>query len=210
MDKIDLKGINNIIFDLGNVIIDLDMAATDSAFKKLCANNYHTIMAKLKEEFFFEKYETGKISTNEFVQTLKSMVGKEVSDKTIIDAWNAMLLTIPDVRYDILNSLKKDYRTFCLSNTNELHIEYVFNQLKQTKGIQNLDDYFERVYLSHEMGQRKPNVEIFETVINDNNLVPSETLFIDDTAGHLEGAKKAGLHTFHMNEGRSLERVVGC
>lgn len=209
MDKIDLKGINNIIFDLGNVIIDLDIAATDSAFKKLCANRYEEVMNELNKEFFFEKYETGKISTNEFVQTLQSMIGNGISEKAIIDAWNAMLLTIPDERYNILKSLKKDYRTFCLSNTNELHIEYVFNQLKQTKGIQNLDDYFERVYLSHEMGQRKPDVEIFETVIHDNNLIPSETLFIDDTAGHLEGAKKAGLHTFHMNEGRSLEKVVG-
>jgi len=209
MDRIDLKEIKNIIFDLGNVIIDLDIAATDSAFKKLCANRYEEVMNELNKEFFFEKYETGKISTNEFVQTLQSMIGNGISEKAIIDAWNAMLLTIPDKRYNILKSLKKDYRTFCLSNTNELHIEYVFNQLKQTKGIQNLDDYFERVYLSHEMGQRKPNVEIFETVIHDNNLVPSETLFIDDTAGHLEGAKKAGLHTFHMNEGRSLEMVVG-
>lgn len=209
MDRIDLKEIKNIIFDLGNVIIDLDIAATDSAFKKLCADRYEEVMNELNKEFFFEKYETGKISTNEFVQTLQSMIGNGISEKAIIDAWNAMLLTIPDERYNILNSLKEDYRTFCLSNTNELHIEYVFNQLKQTKGIQNLDDYFERVYLSHEMGQRKPNVEIFETVINDNNLVPSETLFIDDTAGHLVGAKKAGLHTFLMNEGRSLERVVG-
>lgn len=209
MDRIDLKEIKNIIFDLGNVIIDLDIAATDSAFKKLCSDRYEEVMNDLNKEFFFEKYETGKISTNEFVQTLQSMIGNGISEKAIIDAWNAMLLTIPDERYNILKSLKKDYRTFCLSNTNELHIEYVFNQLKQTKGIQNLDDYFERVYLSHEMGQRKPDVEIFETVINDNNLVPSKTLFIDDTAGHLEGAKKAGLHTFHMNEGRSLERVVG-
>lgn len=209
MDRIDLKEIKNIIFDLGNVIIDLDIAATDSAFKKLCANRYEEVMNELNKEFFFEKYETGKISTNEFVQTLQSMIGNGISEKAIIDAWNAMLLTIPDERYNILKSLKKDYRTFCLSNTNELHIEYVFNQLKQTKGIQNLDDYFERVYLSHEMGQRKPDVEIFETVIHDNNLVPSETLFIDDTAGHLEGAKKAGLHTFHMSEGRSLEKVVG-
>lgn len=208
MDKIDLKGIKTIIFDLGNVIIDLDMKATDLAFKKLSGERYDQIMHALKAEALFERYETGQISTAEFVKHLKENIGGNTSEKLITDAWNAMLLDIPAIRYDILKAAQKKYRTFCLSNTNELHIEYVYNQLKATKGIENLADYFEKVYLSHEMGQRKPNLEIFETVIKENQLQPDETLFIDDTAGHLEGAKKVGLHTFHMSEGRRLEDVL--
>lgn len=207
MDKIDIKGIKNIIFDLGNVIVDLDIGATDLAFKKLCGVRYDKIMQELSAETFFERYETGQISTAEFVKRLQEKIGGGVSEQAIKDAWNAMLLDIPDIRYDILKAAQSKFRTFCLSNTNELHIEYVYNQLKETKGIENLDHYFEKVYLSHEMEQRKPNVDIFETVIKENQLNPSDTLFIDDTAAHLEGAKKAGLHTFHMSEGRKLE---GC
>lgn len=210
MNKIDLKGIKNIIFDLGNVIVDLDLGATDLAFKKLSGERYDDIMQELSGETFFERYETGQLSTAEFVKRLQEKIGGGVSEQAIKDAWNAMLLDIPDLRYEILKEAQSKYRTFCLSNTNELHIEYVFNQLKETKGIENLDDYFEKVYLSHEMGQRKPDVTIFETVIKENQLNPSETLFIDDTAGHLEGAKKAGLHTFHMSEGRRLEEVLSC
>jgi putative hydrolase of the HAD superfamily len=208
MDKIDLKGIKNIIFDLGNVVVDLDIKATDIAFKKLSNERYDQIMQALKADEFFERYETGQISTATFVKNLQENIGGSVSEKAITDAWNAMLLDIPDIRYNILKEAQKKYRTFCLSNTNELHIEYVYNQLKETKGIENLADYFEKVYLSHEMGQRKPNLDIFETVIKENHLQPNETLFIDDTAGHLEGAEKAGLHTFHMSDERRLEDVL--
>ncbi len=208
MDKIDLAGIKNIIFDLGNVVIDLDIKATDIAFKKLSGEHYDQIMQELKAEVFFESYETGSIGTREFVKSLQDRIGGGISEQAIKDAWNAMLLDIPDVRYRILEEAKTKYRTFCLSNTNALHIEFVYNQLKTTKGIEHLDDYFEKVYLSHKMGQRKPNVDIFETVINENQLTPSETLFIDDTYGHLEGAKKLGLKTFHMSEERKLEDVL--
>lgn len=208
MDKIDLKGIKNIIFDLGNVVIDLDINATDLAFKKLSGDRYGEIMQELNAEYFFERYETGQLSTAEFVKKLEEKIGGEVSEQAVKDAWNAMLLDIPEARYEILKQAKGKFRTFCLSNTNDLHIKYIFNQLKNTKGIENLDDYFEKVYLSHEMEQRKPNVDIFETVIKTNQLNPTETLFIDDTAGHLEGAKKAGLYTFHMSEGRRLEEVL--
>lgn len=207
MNKIDLKGIKNIIFDLGNVIVDLDMKATDLAFKKLTGQRYDEIMKELNAQSFFERYETGQISTTEFIGKLQDKIGGGVSEQAIKNAWNAMLLDIPDSRYAILKKVQSKYRTFCLSNTNKLHIDYVFNQLKQSKGIDNLDDYFEKVYLSHEMGQRKPNVDIFETVIKENHLQPSETLFIDDIVGHLVGAKKAGLHTFHISEGRKLEEV---
>lgn len=208
MNKIDLSGINNIIFDLGNVVIDLDIEATDRAFKELSGRQYDSIMKSLNDQSFFEGYETGKLATAEFVNQLQEEIKGDVSKESIINAWNAMLLDIPDSRYDILNLLKKRYRTFCLSNTNELHIDYIFNQLKATKGVSNLDDYFEKVYLSHEMGMRKPTTEIFEAVVEANQLKPSETLFIDDTAMHLEGAQKVGLQTFHMRKGLTLEKVI--
>lgn len=207
MKKLDLNGIKNIIFDLGMVIINLDKEATPAAFKKLAGNKYEAILEGEESEFFFNQYETGKISTAEFIETLKNKIGNGCTSKDVENAWNAMLKDIPEKRFEILVEAKNNYRTFCLSNTNELHIDFIFNELQQNKGLKNLDSFFEKVYLSHEMGQRKPDVEIFETVIRENDLNPSETLFIDDTAGHMEGARKAGLKTFHLAEGIILEQL---
>lgn len=207
MEKLALSGIKNIIFDLGMVIIDLDKKATPEAFEKLCGPNYESIMTKLNGEGFFESYETGRISTKSFTTRLQIEIGKSIEEKQIISAWNAMLLDIPEERFNILLEAKNKYRTFCLSNTNELHIDYIFDKLKQEGKLENLDPYFEKVYLSHIMKQRKPDPEIFETVIKEQGLKAAETLFIDDTEEHLEGAKSVGLQTFHLGEGLTLENI---
>lgn len=207
MEKLALSGIRNIIFDLGMVIIDLDKKATPEAFKKLCGSSYECIMTKLNSEGFFESYETGRISTKSFTSRLQEEIGKNVEEKQVTSAWNAMLLDIPEERFNILLEAKSKYRTFCLSNTNELHIDFIFNKLKQERKLENLDPYFEKVYLSHIMKQRKPDPEIFETVVKEQGLRAAETLFIDDTAKHLEGAKSVGLQTFHLSEELSLEGI---
>ena len=202
---LDLKHTKNIIFDLGNVIINLDIAATDIAFRELFKERYDSTMERLNKMDCFNRYEKGEIDTNTFVENILRSAELKVSKASILSAWNAMLLDIPNRRFHILQEVKKQYRTFCLSNTNDAHIGFINKMLLTTYGIPNLNAYFERVYLSHEMGMRKPDVEIFEKVIQDNQLVPQETLFIDDTKGHLEGAQKTGLTTFHMSEQHTLE-----
>lgn len=208
MKELDLKGIKNIIFDLGMVIINLDQKATENAFKNIMGDVHDEVMLQLKNEAFFEAYETGKISTEEFVNRIGKSIGGPAIDEKIMNAWNAMLLDIPNKRFEILLWAKANFRTFCLSNTNELHVNFIYKLLQKTKKVNNLDPYFEKVYLSHEMGLRKPDVVCFEKVINDNHLNPSETVFIDDTAGHLEGAKKAGLKTFHLSQDLMLEGII--
>jgi len=204
--KEQFPAIKAIIFDLGNVIINLDMPATDRAFRSLLGSNYEAAMAQLNERNIFNRYEKGEISSNQFVQSIADAAS--VSDlEAIKAAWNAMLLDIPAERFEILSQAQKQYRTFCLSNTNELHIDFVYHQLKQKNKLDNLDQFFEKVYLSHEMGMRKPDEEIFLKVIKEQGLDPNSTLFIDDTAGHLEGAKKTGLQTLHMANGLSLEQL---
>ena len=207
MKKLALSGINTIIFDLGMVIIDLDKQATPIAFEKLCGPNYTNIMEKLNGEGFFEAYETGRISTDTFIERLQSEIGDGVKADQIKSAWNAMLMDIPEERFKILLEAKGKYRTYCLSNTNQLHIDFIFDKLKQERKLENLDPYFHKVYLSHEMKQRKPDPEIFETVVKEQGLKASETLFIDDTAEHLAGASSIGLKTFHLNEGLTLEGI---
>jgi len=201
---IDLKGIDNIIFDLGVVVINLDMDETTRQFKALLGDAYDLTMEKLNAVQHFERYEKGQIPTEEFIKGINEASQMDLTQKSP-KAWNAMLKDIPDQRYSILKNAMKQFRTFCLSNTNELHIDAVYDYLRNEKGIDNLDTYFEKVYLSHEVGMRKPDEEIFEFVLKENDLVPEKTLFIDDTAGHLIGAEKTGIKTFHLSKGITLE-----
>lgn len=198
--------IETIIFDLGNVIIDLDTEATKYAFKNLYGTDYKSNMAELKAKNIFTKYETGSISTQTFLNEL-SAFDDAISFDEVKNAWNAMLLDIPEENYKILSKAKENYRTFCLSNTNKLHIDFIYKQLKTKKGISNLNAYFEKVYLSHEIGKRKPNVDIFQEVIKNHQLNPNTTVFIDDTADHLEGANQLGIHTIHLTEDLSLSSL---
>lgn len=206
--EFSLKGIDTIIFDLGMVIINLNMNATFEALEKIFGEQYESVMAELSSDGFFNAYETGKISTKEFTSTLVRKSNGAVTGQDIKDAWNAMLLDIPPIRFEILKWAKANYNIYCLSNTNELHIDWINNMLKEEFDLENLNSYFHKVYLSHEMGQRKPDVEIFESVIKNHKLDPSKTLFIDDTAGHLEGAYKAGLNTFHLTSETKIEDLI--
>lgn len=199
----NISGIKNIIFDLGNVIIDLDQEATKQEFKYLFSDDYKSVMADLKERNVFKKFETGQISTQTFLNEIASY-DDNVSFDEIKNAWNSMLLDIPEENFKILKGTKDKYRTFCLSNTNKLHIDFIYKQLKSTKGVTNLNGFFEKVYLSHEIGKRKPNEDIFQLVLDANNLKPEETLFIDDTEKHLTGAKNLGIQVIHLDEDMRL------
>ncbi len=207
-DNFSLEGIESIIFDLGMVIINLDMDATDNGFKAIFKTDYEIVFKDLNARGFFHAYETGRISTKEFTSTLAQRSKGCATEDDIRQAWNAMLLDIPPIRFELLNWAKANFNTYCLSNTNELHIDWINNMLAEKHDLLNLESYFDKVYLSHEMHQRKPDREIFETVIHDHQLNPAKTLFIDDTAGHLEGAKSTGLKTYHLTGATKIEDLI--
>jgi len=208
MGRLELNGIDSIIFDLGMVIIDLDMEATSDRFKELFGSSYEESMTKLREKRHFEDYETGVIDSETFVNGIQGLLADKGKEQHIVSAWNAMLKTIPEAHFRILKAAMANYRTFCLSNTNALHIDFIYEYLQRTHQIENLDGFFEKVYLSHEMGMRKPDVAIFEFVIDQHQLDASRTLFIDDTAGHLKGARSAGLQTYHLQAPEKLTDIL--
>lgn len=205
---IDLSVYETVIFDLGKVIIDLYPEATTEAFKTILGKEYSFVIERLNKAHHFTDYETGRISTADFIKGIQSSTSISVDESEIKQAWNAMLGKIPDSRLKLLKEVKESHQTFCLSNTNELHIEFIYDYLSSEKQLQNLDDYFKSVYLSHEINMRKPDKEIFQWVIDQNKLNPQKTIFIDDTAGHLEGAKACGLNTFHFSDGIILEDLI--
>ena len=192
------KGIKNIIFDFGGVIINIDYLLTRDAFIKLGIENFDEIYNQLKQNPVFDKFEIGEIEEGEFFGELEKLSPPNIERSALISAWNAMLLDFPKENYEFLMQIKGKYRTFLLSNTNEAHLEFYFKKLKDWYGIENMDPLFEKTYYSCRVKLRKPNVEIFEHLLHENKLNPEETLFIDDSPQHVEGAKKAGLKAHHL------------
>lgn len=191
--------IKNIIFDLGGVIINIDYSLLIEAFSKIGLPHFEAYFSQKEQKNLFDLYEKGLISSQNFREELKKQCIPGTSDEDIDFAWNSMLLDLPKERLDFLMSVKGKYRTFLLSNTNEIHMLFIFNYLKTTYGIPDFNGHFEKAYLSYEVKMRKPDAEIFEFVINQNKLLKEETLFIDDSAQHIESANKIGIQTFLLD-----------
>lgn len=193
-----MTNIRNIIFDLGGVIINLDTNKTRTAFSQLGAENFEQLFRIGHAESFFKDYEDGTISDDEFVAALKNILEPGTSEETIIAAWNAMLLDFPPERIELLKQLKQQYRLFLFSNTNAIHLE-AFNAIyAATFGNQSIDDLFEKSYYSHLLKMRKPDVASFRHIIQENDLDPKETLFVDDAKVNIDGAKAAGLQVLYL------------
>ncbi len=182
--------INTIIFDFGDVFINLDKTATN---RELSALGKVPDLEEAKE--VYNRYETGKISTSDFIRFFLELYPK-ASEKQIINAWNAILLDFPKHRLEFIQNLgaQHDYKLILLSNTNELHIDWIKNNVSFYNDFKSCFDAF---YLSHKIQLRKPNSDIFEFVLQQHNIQPQETLFIDDTKENTDTASRLGIHTWN-------------
>jgi len=186
-----MENIKNIILDLGGVLINLDYNKISDNLSLLGLSG---TFSKTKQIELFNKLEEGKVSEKDFLIEFNRLAKANHNHLDIIKAWNSILLDFPLERIELLALLKEKYRLFLFSNTNTLHIKEVYNILNNTHGIKNLNHFFENIYLSNELGIRKPKVEGFNYIIKTNGLNPNETLFIDDSPQHVEAAKKAGIN----------------
>ncbi|KAA2216878.1 HAD family hydrolase [Maribacter flavus] len=189
--------IKNIIFDFGDIFINLDKTAV---FKKMAAFGYTEYTDAL--DLLCKEYEMGLMSSEDFLAGLKEMY-PEATETDLLDAWNSILLDFPEHRLEFIENLKaqESHRLFLLSNTNDLHIEYV----QKTMGEDRFDRFkncFEGFYLSQQIKMRKPNSDIYEHVLNENALIPEETLFIDDTKANTDSAEKLGIRCWNLQVGK--------
>lgn len=197
------KNIKNIIFDLGGVILNIDYNLTSKALKKLGIKDFDTIYSQANQNNVFNDFETGKLSSEDFTKYLKQFTPNK-TDLKINKAWNAMLLDLPKERIQLLKSIKSNYRIFLLSNTNQIHVNAFSSYLDSEFGKNLFEGIFENHYYSNEIGFRKPNANAFNHVLNENGLIAQETLFIDDSIQHIEGAKKVGLNTEWLKAGKDI------
>ncbi|GAB2977231.1 HAD family phosphatase [Mucilaginibacter puniceus] len=202
-----MQNIKNIIFDYGNVIFNIDFAKVAEAWKQLGINNAAEFYGHRQQDPVFNLLERGEISVEDFRNRIRELSGKpDLTDEQIDGAWNKIFLDIPLGNHELLKQVKAKYRTFLLSNINAIHYDYVHSYLQKEFGMGNNDDLFEKVYYSHLVGKRKPDSEIFEQVLCENNLEPAETLFIDDSPQHLETAKKLGMQTYLMTAPDNIQQ----
>ena len=197
----------NIIFDFGGVIIDIDYDRIRQAFRAAGVSEFESLYTQFHQHGFFDDFERGRISTDIFRDRIREITALNLTDAQIDDAWNAILIGLPAANIELLRRLKSSHRIFLLSNTNALHEEAFTRMILQDFGMNVLDEVFEKVYYSHRLNMRKPDTDIFLHVLNENNLVAEETLFIDDSPQHVEGAKRAGLHALLLEPGKKISDV---
>ncbi len=191
------SSVKNLVFDLGGVILDLAVDQTVQAFANLAGITQEKATSIFHTSPEFNLYEKGGMTDQQFREFLKSAYTPRASDAEIDHAWNQMLRNIPVIKLQLLERLKKQYNVLLLSNTNEIHLTYINSKLLP-KEAKSLDQYFHRAYYSHRMLKRKPDAEIFQQVLDENNLVPEQTLFLDDNLMNVKGAESVGIKTVHV------------
>lgn len=198
--------LKNIVFDLGGVIIDLDVQGTLSAFLEL---GFPKELLNYPENFYtdvFFNYETGKVSTAEFRDSLRRISGVNFSDRAFDEAWNSMLSRIPEKRTHILRTLAGHYRLYLLSNTCSLHVEYFTPLFRKVAGF-GLSEVFSHCFYSHEIGMSKPDREVFQHVLDEAGILAEETLFLDDSIQNIKAARAMGFNVIHITQNLKMEHV---
>ena len=183
-----------IVFDLGGVIINLNVPRCVGNFKRLMPEeNIQNILGIDDEgegvvavsaatKQLMHDYEYGNIDTDEFLHTLQAYCFEGITIEQIREAWLSMLDELPQERLDYIAELRqKGYRTILLSNSNELHWDPIWEQY-------HLGDYFDAVFASQYLHMAKPNKEIYEHVVREAKVDSAHTIYVDD----LEKNRKAG------------------
>ncbi|WP_329804964.1 HAD family hydrolase [Flavobacterium facile] len=187
--------IEAIIFDLGDVFLNLNHQASVDAFKKLGLNDWNEEL-KTKSILF----ETGKIDEYEFMLAIQKYIPNE-NFEDIREAWNAVIVDFPLERLEFLEKLQNKYKLFLLSNTNQTHIDKFEHRVGLTFA-REFYAHFNKIYFSFEMKVRKPDEAVFNLILKQNNLKPNKTLFVDDTLEHIEVAKGLGINTWQIIVGQ--------
>ncbi|MGB3468449.1 MAG: HAD family phosphatase [Cyclobacteriaceae bacterium] len=186
-----------ILFDLGNVVIHLDEQESYRQIAELSRISYQDLSRKVGEAGFFNEYEKGLISEDVFRNEIRKLVGApELADHHIEEAWNGMLLKIDPRVIEAISQLSNRKRIMVLSNTNSIHEKAFHKMLREVSSYRHLDQIFEKVYLSHEINQRKPDGASWQHILDDNpGLLPEEILFLDDKTENLAAADAMNIHT---------------
>lgn len=202
--------IKHVIFDLGGVLIDLDMPQCLESFRTLGADPSvilqrpdpasaesgrakATLCDGLVANGAMDLYQTGDISTEDFVSGIQKFCHPGTTEEQVLEAWNDCLLSIPAYKLEYIKSLRAEgYKVHLLSNTNEAHWVHIAEKHFGGK----TEEYFDHLFLSQEMHMSKPNDDIFLAVLEQLGAKAGECLFIDDAQANVDAAKALGYNVY--------------
>jgi glucose-1-phosphatase len=203
----NLTNIKNIVFDLGNVLLNLDFDASIQSFQKLGLNSEVVNRQQAYADPVFYELETGKTTPELFRKRVRRILNNpEATDRQIDDAWCAMIRDVPAKRVELVKKLSKNFRVYLFSNTNAIHINRLHVEFREMHGIE-FPSLFVKDFYSHELHERKPDLASYQKVIDLSGIIPSETLFVDDLEKNISGAEKAGLKTFWLKDGMEVAEI---
>jgi glucose-1-phosphatase len=202
-----MKQYDNLIFDLGNVLIDVDFVQTEKAFMALGLDKFDGANSVVTNDTFFHDFEVGKISPPDFVKGIQQKL-PNATDAQVIDAWNALLGNWRMNSLQKLKALQNDYTLYLFSNTNAIHKIEFMQRYEQLPMDQPFESFFKKAYFSQELGRRKPDVTAFQFIMDEQKMDASRTLFIDDAIQNIEGAQAAGLQTLWLQAGMLIENEL--
>ncbi len=197
-----MENIRNLIFDLGNVILNIDTKLSEIAFAKYGMNDFEKLYTLASQNELFDRLEVGSITENEFYDEFRKVTGCKLGNQILEQCWDALIMDFPTARIEMLKRLKNEgkYRTFILSNTNIIHYRFYTALLKRTRGVDGLESLVEHAYFSHEIGLKKPNRDIFDYVVEHSHIKPEESIFIDDNEANIKAANALGFNTIFLKD----------
>ncbi|MBD2701608.1 HAD family phosphatase [Spirosoma sp. BT702] len=194
----------NLIFDLGDVIIPIDLTAPVRNFAMLANLPEDDVRALWKQYDIWNQYETGLIDDESFRTHVRQLLKNDAwADEVIDTAWNSVLLDLPVERIERIKSLQSKYRLFLLSNTSPIHIRRV-NHVLTSLNQPTLEELFERVFYSYDVRMAKPSPDIYQHVLTEANLVASETAFFDDNSANIKAAEELGIQAIHVQPPKTI------
>lgn len=198
---IKMQGIKNIVFDFGGVLTGLDKDACVKALYNIGAGNIACYVDECRQEDLFHDLEIGKSTVGDFCNEVRRLCpGCNASNEDICGAWNTLLTGIPRRRLEKLLSLRQEYRLMLLSNTNPIHWHKAVLDFFPYEGHE-VDDYFEKTFLSYRMHMVKPDCEVYQHVLLSARILPGETLFIDDSPINCAAASELGITSLCVKDG---------
>lgn len=199
-----MSEIKNLLLDLGGVVLNVDYHKMVDVFKEYGVMDFDKHFTQAKQVEIVDKFEEGKCSIEEFRNGIRDLVKVDLTDAQIDKAWFSMILDLPKERIELIGLLKLKYNVYLFSNTNELHIELLKKRYEEEFGFEIFQMLFTKAYFSNEIKMRKPHPESFQWLLNDAEIKAEETLFIEDSPQHIEGAKKVGLNTYWLTGGETI------
>ncbi|MDO4779630.1 MAG: HAD family phosphatase [Bacteroides sp.] len=199
--EINLEKIRNIVFDYGGVIVDLDRDKVAAQLYDLGIKNIEEVLSSYHQKGVFDLLERGVISSEQFRDEIRYLSGTVATNEHIDNIWKSFLVGIDRKKLEIICRLKQTHNVYLLSNTNPIHWEYSCNELLVCDDAR-VDDMFTHTYRSYMIGLAKPDIKVYEYMVSHSGMVPSETLFIDDSMLNCEVAEKLGINSFYTKDGK--------